>query len=46
VPGVKLSPEVQARMPAAPQLRPLDVVKAAGQKSEIDKLWAQAVLNK
>lgn len=46
VPGVKLAPDVQARMPAAPQLRPLDVIKASEQKPEIDKLWAQAVLNK
>jgi putative spermidine/putrescine transport system substrate-binding protein len=46
VPGVKLSADVQARMPAAPQLRPLDVVKASDQKAEVDKLWAQAVLNK
>ncbi|RYF42167.1 MAG: extracellular solute-binding protein [Comamonadaceae bacterium] len=46
VPGVKLSADVQARMPVAPQLRPLDVVKASEQKAEVDKLWAQAVLNK
>ena len=45
VPGIILSPEVQARMPAAPQLRPLDVVKASEQKAEVDKQWAQAVLN-
>lgn len=46
VPGVKLSPDVQARMPVAPQLRPLDVIKASEQKPMIDKLWAEAVLNK
>lgn len=46
VPGIKLSAEVQARMPAAPQLRPLDVVKASERKAEIDKLWAEAVLSK
>ena len=46
VPGVTLSPEVQARMPEAPQLRPLDVVKAAERKPEVDKLWAQAALAK
>ena len=28
------------------QVRPLDVVKAAAQKPEIDRLWAQAVLAK
>jgi len=44
VPGIALSPEVQARMPAAPQLRPLDVVKASERKAEVDKLWAQAAL--
>ena len=46
VPGIKLSADVQARMPAAPQMRPLDVIKASEQKPEIDRLWAQAVLNK
>ena len=46
VPGINLSADVQARMPAAPQLRPLDVIKASEQKPEIDRLWAQAVLNK
>ncbi len=46
VPGVTLSPDVQARMPAAPQLRPLDVIKASAQKPEVDRLWAQAVLNR
>ena len=46
VPGVPLSPDAQARMPAAPQLRPLDVAKAAERKAEVDKLWAQAALAK
>ena len=46
VPGIKLSADVQAKMPAAPQVRPLDVVKAAAQKPEIDRLWAQAGLAK
>lgn len=46
VPGITLSPDVQARMPAAPQLRPLDVIKASAQKPEVDRLWAQAVLNR
>lgn len=46
VPGVRLSADVQAKMPAAPQLRPLDVVKASARKAEIDRLWAQAVLAK
>jgi putative spermidine/putrescine transport system substrate-binding protein len=46
VPGVRLSADIQAKMPAAPQLRPLDVVKASEHKAEIDRLWAQAVLSK
>jgi putative spermidine/putrescine transport system substrate-binding protein len=33
-------------MPAAPQFRPLDVVKASAAKAEVDKLWAAAVLTK
>jgi len=35
-----------AKMPDAPQVHPLDVVKAAAQKAEVDRLWAQAVLLK
>jgi putative spermidine/putrescine transport system substrate-binding protein len=46
VPGIQLTAEVQARMPAAPQLRPLDVVKASQRKAEVDRLWAQAALAK
>lgn len=46
VPGVRLSADIQAKMPPAPQLRPLDVVKASERKAEIDRLWAQAVLSK
>ena len=46
VPGVKLSADVQAKMPPAPQLKPLDVVKASERKGEVDRLWAQAVLSK
>jgi putative spermidine/putrescine transport system substrate-binding protein len=44
VPGIKLSADVAAKMPAAPQMHPLDVIKASEQKAEIDKLWAQTVL--
>ncbi len=44
VPGIALSAEMAARMPAAPQLRPLDVVTAAAKKAEIDRDWAAAVL--
>ena len=46
VPGIKLSADIQSKMPAAPQLRPLDVIRAAALKPEIDKQWAQAVLLK
>jgi putative spermidine/putrescine transport system substrate-binding protein len=45
VPGVALPADVAARMPAAPQIRPLDVVKAAERKAEIDREWANNVLS-
>lgn len=44
VPGVKLPAEVADKMPAAPQLKPLDVAKAQQHKTEIDEGWAKAVL--
>ncbi|MCP5152569.1 MAG: ABC transporter substrate-binding protein [Ectothiorhodospiraceae bacterium] len=44
VPGVKLPDEVASKMPAAPQLQPLDVAKAKARKGEIDERWAKAVL--
>ncbi len=44
VPGVKLPDDIAERFPAAPQLRPLDLTKAAARKSEIDAGWAQTVL--
>jgi putative spermidine/putrescine transport system substrate-binding protein len=44
VPDVKLPEDIAARFPAAPQLRPLDLTKAAARKPEIDKGWAKAVL--
>ncbi len=44
VPGVSLPEEVAAKMPPAPQLRPLDVAKAKAMKAEIDSAWAKAVL--
>jgi putative spermidine/putrescine transport system substrate-binding protein len=40
----KLPPEVAAKLPAAPQVKPLDLVKAAERKAEIDKGWAKVVL--
>jgi len=42
VPGVKLPDDVAARLPAAPQVRPLDVRAAAAKKAEIDKGWVAA----
>jgi len=42
VPGVKLPESVADKLPAAPQVRPLDVRAAAAKKAEIDKGWAAA----
>lgn len=44
VPGVDLPADIKDRFPATPQLRPLDLVKAAALKSEIDSNWARLVL--
>ena len=44
VPGVTLPESVADAMPAAPQLKPLDVAKAKAMKSEIDAAWSKAVL--
>ncbi|MEW6262328.1 MAG: extracellular solute-binding protein [Thermodesulfobacteriota bacterium] len=46
VPDVQLPAEVAARLPKAPQVRPLDLVKSAERKAEVDSGWAQAVLQK
>jgi putative spermidine/putrescine transport system substrate-binding protein len=46
VPGTRLPAEVAARMPAAPQIRPLDVVQASARKAEVDRLWAQVALSR
>ncbi len=46
VPGVKLPAEVAGRLPAAPQVKPLDLVKAAARKTDVDQGWAKAVLGK
>ena len=46
VSGLAMSADMRAKMPDAPQVHPLDVVKAAAQKAEVDRLWAQAVLLK
>ncbi|MGQ9368397.1 extracellular solute-binding protein [Azospirillum sp. ST 5-10] len=44
VPGVKLPEAVAAKLPEAPQIQPVDVVKATARKAEIDAAWAKAVL--
>lgn len=42
VPGVKLPDGVADKLPASPQVRPLDVRTAAARKADIDKAWASA----
>ena len=44
VPGVKMPPDITDRFPAAPQLRPLDLYKAAERKTEINDGWTKEVL--
>jgi putative spermidine/putrescine transport system substrate-binding protein len=44
VPGVTLPAEVAEKLPPAPQLKPVDVVKAQALKSAIDEGWAKAAL--
>ncbi len=44
VPGVALPASVADKMPAAPQIRPIDIAKAVAKKGEIDAGWAKAVL--
>ena len=46
VPGVQLPADVRSKMPDAPQLKPLDVIKASARKAEIDRDWAAAALGK
>jgi putative spermidine/putrescine transport system substrate-binding protein len=46
VPGVKLPDNVTDKLPAAPQVRPLDVKSAAAKKSDIDREWAAATGSK
>lgn len=45
VPGVKLPDNVADKLPASPQVKPLDVVKAAAKKAEIDAGYAKAIAN-
>jgi len=44
VPDVQMPSEITARFPAAPQLRPLDLYKAAERKTEINDGWTKEVL--
>lgn len=44
VPDVKLPDDIADRFPATPQLKPLDLVKAAALKSAIDNTWAKLIL--
>lgn len=46
VPGVKLPADIADRFPNVPQLRPLDLTKAAQRKIDIDTNWAKLVLGK
>ncbi|KIX13033.1 extracellular solute-binding protein [Dethiosulfatarculus sandiegensis] len=46
VPGVQLPESVAKHLPAAPQVKPLDIIKAAARKADIDKGWAKTVLGK
>lgn len=44
VPGIELPPAIADKLPASPQVRPLDIAKATAKKAEIDAGWAKAVL--
>jgi putative spermidine/putrescine transport system substrate-binding protein len=44
VPGIKLPDDVAAKLPPAPQVRPLDVQAAAAKKAEIDAGWAKVAV--
>jgi putative spermidine/putrescine transport system substrate-binding protein len=46
VPDVKLPADVADKLPAAPQVHPLDVQKAAAKKAEIDAGWAKAAIQR
>ena len=46
VPGVNLPDNVADKLPAAPQVRPLDVKTAAAKKADVDKGWAAATGSK
>lgn len=44
VPGIALPETVADKLPDAPQLQPIDIVKATAKKAEIDAGWSKAVL--
>ena len=44
VPGIALPQAVADKLPAAPQIKPVDVAKAAQRKAEIDAGWAKGAL--
>jgi len=44
IPGINLPEEIAAKMPASPQIQPLDIQKATQKKADIDTGWARAVL--
>jgi putative spermidine/putrescine transport system substrate-binding protein len=44
VPGIELPESVADKLPAAPQVRPLDVQLAAAKKAEIDAGWARVAV--
>ncbi len=46
VPGIALPESVADKLPASPQVKPLDVTAAAAKKAEIDAGWAKAALGK
>ncbi|MCL6263452.1 extracellular solute-binding protein [Craterilacuibacter sp. RT1T] len=46
VAGVALPAAVQAKMPAAPQVQPVDVIRAQKHKAAIDAAWTRAALSK
>jgi putative spermidine/putrescine transport system substrate-binding protein len=46
VAGITLAPELAAKLPVAGNVQLLDAARAAQVKSDIDRLWAQAVISR
>jgi putative spermidine/putrescine transport system substrate-binding protein len=46
VSGIQLPADVADKLPAVPQVHPLDVQKAAAKKAEIDAGWAKAAIQR